>query len=128
MGGAASQGSNGGRPWLRLNGCGFSMRRNAPCSWEAEEGASAGGLGVAEQGGGVGRKKEGMLFDLKRRHWQPLGEMGGLQSSSQSVCSQVMAERLWTMFLAFSFCFRILVSAQNIFLDVYSTNLVHDLR
>jgi hypothetical protein len=36
----------------------FPGRKKAPCSWEAEEGASAGGLGVAGQGGGVGEKEE----------------------------------------------------------------------
>jgi hypothetical protein len=52
---------------------------------------------VREREDGVGRKGAGQVgCHLKRRRQQPLGEMGGLQSSGQSVCWQVMPGRLWT--------------------------------
>jgi hypothetical protein len=52
---------------------------------------------VREREDNVGRKGAGQVgCHLKRRRRQPLGEMGGLQSSGQSVCWQVMAGQLWT--------------------------------
>jgi hypothetical protein len=139
----AWRGSQGGSvaPWREL-------RRRAAAPWELLRAGkrerllpAAGrrgerGLGREEQG--ASRKKTRWsrparvrgaerLVDLTGQRWQPLATVGGCLPEHQSAQRQKKAH-IGRTFLAFFVWIRTRITAEDLFLDVYSTNRVQDLR
>jgi hypothetical protein len=125
--GRSSREEDGEAPW---------EERKLPARWTEKQGEQPWGSSAVCQGidrrDGVGRKRwrwlvgRGGLPPLKGRSLQPLVGMGGCCRAP--VCTETKKSTHWTDVLAFFVWIRTRITAENMFLDVYSTMFVQNLR